>query len=56
MPGDAALFLASLPLALAGTAFGMNVYRRLSNVNFRRAVFALLAVSGAGLLGKALAG
>ena len=53
---DAVLFLICLPLALVGTAMGMVVYRRLSNVNFRRAVFVLLAVSGAGLLGKAIVG
>jgi len=51
---DALLFLTCLPLALAGTALGMVVYRGASNLNFRRAVFVLLTISGAGLLGKAL--
>jgi uncharacterized membrane protein YfcA len=46
------LFAITVPLALTGTFCGVAIYRRISDVNFRRVCFFLLAVSGASLLLK----
>jgi uncharacterized membrane protein YfcA len=39
---------------LLGSSAGVALYRRISEVNFRRAVLILLIVSGASLLAKTL--
>jgi uncharacterized membrane protein YfcA len=39
---------------LFGSAIGVALYRRISDVNFRRAVLILLALSGAGLVAKTM--
>jgi uncharacterized protein len=44
----------TLPAALIGTLAGVGLYRRLSDLNFRRAVLMLLIVSGTSLVAKAL--
>jgi len=44
----------TLPAALIGTLAGVGLYRRLSDVNFRRAVLMLLIVSGTSLVAKSL--
>jgi uncharacterized membrane protein YfcA len=44
----------ALPAVLVGTSTGVALYRRMSEVNFRRAVLILLMVSGGSLLAKAL--
>jgi uncharacterized membrane protein YfcA len=44
----------TLPAVLPGTMAGVMVYRRISDVDFRRVCFILLGVSGVGLLVKAL--
>jgi uncharacterized membrane protein YfcA len=45
-----ALLLWSLPAVLPGTFCGVTMYRKISDVNFRRLSFILLGVSGAALL------
>lgn len=42
----------TLPAALTGTLLGVGVYRRISDINFRRAVLMLLIVSGTSLVAK----
>lgn len=42
-----------LPVVLPGTLLGVNLYKSLSDVNFRRITFMLLGTSGLGLLAKA---
>jgi uncharacterized membrane protein YfcA len=49
------LLAMTIPVVLPGTLFGVNLYRSMSDVNFRRVTFLLLAVSGIGLLAKGLA-
>jgi uncharacterized membrane protein YfcA len=44
----------TLPPALTGTLTGVGVYRRMSDVNFRRAVMLLLIVSGTSLVAKSI--
>ena len=41
-----------LPVVLPGTLGGVLVYRRISDVNFKRVSFFLLGLSGLGLLAK----
>ena len=48
------LWALTLPAVLLGTSTGVALYRRMSEVNFRRAVLILLMVSGVGLVVKAL--
>lgn len=43
-----------IPIVLPGTIGGVYLYRRISDVNFRRISFFLLGLSGAGLLVKVL--
>jgi uncharacterized protein len=43
-----------IPVVLPGTIGGVYLYRRISDVNFRRISFFLLGLSGAGLLVKVL--
>ena len=47
-----ALLLWTLPVVLPGTFCGVTLYRRISDVNFRRISFILLGMSGAALLIK----
>lgn len=47
-----ALLLWTLPVVLPGTFCGVTLYRRISDVNFRRISFILLGLSGAALLIK----
>jgi uncharacterized membrane protein YfcA len=47
-----ALLVWTLPAVLPGTFCGVTLYRRISDVNFRRISFILLGVSGAALLIK----
>ena len=47
-----ALLLCTLPIVLPGTFCGVTLYRRISDVNFRRISFILLGLSGAALLIK----
>ena len=42
----------TLPAVLFGSATGVAFYRRISDVNFRRAVLILLVLSGVGLVAK----
>jgi uncharacterized membrane protein YfcA len=49
-----ALWAMTLPAVLLGSWTGVALYRRMSEVNFRRAVLILLIVSGASLLVKTL--
>ncbi|MDB5419343.1 MAG: hypothetical protein JWP50_2762 [Phenylobacterium sp.] len=44
----------TVPVVLPCTLLGVNLYRSLSDINFRRVTFMLLGVSGVGLLIKAL--
>lgn len=44
------LLLWTLPAVLPGTLTGVNIYRKISDVNFRRVSFMLLGLSGAALL------
>jgi len=44
----------TLPAVLLGSATGVALYRRMSELNFRRAVLILLIVSGVSLVTKAL--
>jgi uncharacterized membrane protein YfcA len=48
------LWALTLPAVLLGSLAGVVLYRRMSEVNFRRAVLILLIVSGASLLVKTL--
>ena len=48
------LWVLTLPAVLLGSSAGVALYRRISEVNFRRAVLILLIVSGASLLAKTL--
>jgi len=48
------LWALTLPAVLLGTSTGVALYRRLSEVNFRRAVLILLMVSGVSMIAKAL--
>ena len=48
------LWAAALPAVLLGSSAGVALYRRMSEVNFRRATLILLIVSGVSLLGKTL--
>jgi uncharacterized membrane protein YfcA len=48
------LWALTLPAVLLGTSTGLTLYRRFSDVNFRRAVLILLAVSGVSLVAKSL--
>jgi uncharacterized membrane protein YfcA len=48
------LWALTLPAVLVGTWTGVSLYRRFSEVNFRRAVLILLLVSGVSLIAKAL--
>lgn len=48
------LWALTLPAVLLGTSAGVTLYRRLSEVNFGRAVLLLLMLSGASLLAKAM--
>jgi uncharacterized protein len=48
------LFAITLPASLLGAIVGVNLYRNLSDINFRRAVLILLAISGISLLAKAI--
>jgi uncharacterized membrane protein YfcA len=47
------LLAITIPIVLLGTLIGVRLYRSLSDVNFRRVTFMLLAISGLGLLAKA---
>jgi hypothetical protein len=47
------LLAISVPVVLPCTLLGVNLYRSLSDINFRRVTFALLGTSGVGLLVKA---
>lgn len=46
------LFSTMLPLALLGTLAGIAIYRKTSQLNYRSFTFALLGLSGLGLLAK----
>jgi uncharacterized protein len=48
------LWAMALPAVLLGSSIGVVLYRRMSEVNFRRAVLILLIVSGVSLLAKTL--
>ena len=48
-----AAFVVTLPASLLGSLGGILVYRRMFDVNFRRAVFVMLTISGATLVAKA---
>lgn len=48
------LWALTLPAVLFGSAIGVALYRRISDVNFRRAVLILLVLSGAGLVAKTM--
>jgi uncharacterized membrane protein YfcA len=48
------LWVLTLPAVLLGTSTGVTLYRRMSEVNFRRAVLILLMVSGVSLIAKTL--
>jgi uncharacterized membrane protein YfcA len=48
------LWVLTLPAVLLGSSAGVALYRRISEVNFRRAVLILLIVSGVSLLAKTL--
>jgi uncharacterized membrane protein YfcA len=47
------LLLISIPVVLPCTLLGVNLYKSLSDINFRRVTFMLLGTSGLGLLVKA---
>ncbi len=49
-----ALLAISAPIVLPGTLIGVNLYKNLSDINFRRITFFLLGASGLGLLAKAV--
>jgi len=46
------LLLMTLPAVLPGTAIGVMLYRRISDVNFKRVSYLLLGLSGVALLLK----
>jgi uncharacterized protein len=48
-----ALLAITVPVVLPGTLLGVNLYKSLSDINFRRVTFMLLGTSGLGLLIKA---
>jgi uncharacterized membrane protein YfcA len=48
------LLTVTVPFVLPGTIGGVSLYRRISDVSFRRVSFILLGLSGAGLLLKVL--
>jgi len=48
------LWALTLPAVLFGSSTGVALYRRMSEVNFRRAVLILLIISGVSLVTKAL--
>ena len=48
------LLAVTIPVVLPGTLLGVNHYRGISDINFRKVTFLLLGVSGVGLLAKAL--
>ena len=48
------LLAISIPVVLPCTLLGVNLYRSLSDINFRRVTFMLLGTSGFGLLVKAV--
>ena len=48
------LLAITLPIVLPGTLGGVSLYRRISDVNFKRLSFFLLGLSGVGLLVKVL--
>jgi uncharacterized membrane protein YfcA len=48
------LWVLTLPAVLLGSWTGVALYRRLSEINFRRAVLILLIASGVSLLAKTL--
>ncbi len=48
------LLAITLPIVLPGTISGVLLYRRISDLNFRRVSFILLGISGVGLLVKVL--
>ena len=48
-----ALLVITVPVVLPGTLLGVNLYKSISDVNFRRITFMLLGTSGVGLLAKA---
>jgi uncharacterized protein len=48
-----ALLLVTVPVVLPCTLLGVNLYKSLSDINFRRITFMLLGTSGLGLLIKA---
>jgi hypothetical protein len=48
------LWALTLPAVLFGSAIGVALYRRISDVNFRRAVLILLVLSGVGLVAKTM--
>jgi uncharacterized membrane protein YfcA len=48
------LWALTLPAVLLGTSTGLTLYRRFSEVNFRRAMLILLMVSGISLVAKTL--
>ncbi len=48
------LLAVTVPIVLPGTLGGVFLYRRISDINFRRVSFALLGISGSGLLLKIL--
>ena len=50
------LLAVTLPVVLSGTLLGVRLYRRISDVNFKRISYFLLGVSGAVLLVKTLSG
>ena len=47
------LLAITVPVVLPGTLLGVNLYKSLSDINFRRITFMLLGTSGVGLLIKA---
>lgn len=47
------LLALTLPIILPCTLLGVNLYKSLSDINFRRLTFILLGISGLGLLAKA---
>jgi uncharacterized protein len=49
-----ALLGITLPVVLPCTLFGVSLYQSLSDINFRRITFALLGISGAALVIKAM--
>jgi uncharacterized protein len=48
------LWALTLPAVLLGSATGVALYRRMSEINFRRALLILLIISGVSLLAKTL--